>query len=65
MATCALQMIMPYLGSHMYQAWGANQEAIVSFYAFVMIVPHGHSDSVCLPIPARKRETALAKEVLF
>lgn len=65
MATCALQMIMPYLGSHMYQAWGANQEAMVSFYAFVMIVPHGHSDSVCLPIPARKRETALAKEVLF
>lgn len=38
MATCALQMIMPYLGSHMYQAWGANQEAMVSFYAFVMIV---------------------------
>jgi len=38
MATCALQMVIPYLGSRMYQAMGANQQAMVSFYTFVMIV---------------------------
>ena len=38
MATCVLQMIIPYLGSRMYQALGANQQAMVAFYTFVLIV---------------------------
>lgn len=38
MATCALQMVMPYLGSRLYQAMGANQQAMVSFYTLVMLV---------------------------
>lgn len=37
MATCALQMILPYLGSRLYQAMGANQQAMVSFYAIVLV----------------------------
>ena len=38
MATCTLQMIIPYLGSRLYQAMGANQQAMVSFYSIVMVV---------------------------
>lgn len=38
MAACALQMIMPYLGSRIYHALGANQQAMVFFYTFVMII---------------------------
>lgn len=37
MATCALQMLIPYLGSRLYQALGANQQAMVTFYTFVMV----------------------------
>lgn len=36
MATCSLQMIMPYIGSRIYQGLGADQRAMVLFYSIVM-----------------------------